>query len=63
MTLLYRITAASAILLLLSAAICGWYIHTNRQMLTDYEGSLSFHMTVACLGILCAGAAFFMKGR
>lgn len=37
MTLLYRITAASAILLLLSAAICGWYIHTNRQMLTDYE--------------------------
>jgi len=63
MTLLYRILAFTAMLLLLSAAICGWYIHTNRQVLTDYEGSLNFHMVVAGLGLVCTAAALFLKGR
>lgn len=61
MTLLYRVLATSAILLLLSAGICGWYIRENRHQLADYEGSLGFHRIVACLGIVFTGAALILK--
>lgn len=63
MTFFYKIMVGVSLVLLFSTAICGWYIHANKGILTDYAGSVNFHMVSAVLSLLSVSITLLMKGK
>lgn len=52
-----------SITLLLSTAICGTYVQANKATLTDYNGSVQFHLVIGILAIIFCIITMFLPGN
>lgn len=63
MNILKKIMKIISLILLASTIICGYYIHTSKAALADYNGSVGFHASIAILAAIFVTITFLLPNQ
>ena len=63
MDILRRVIIAITFILLFSTTICGLYIHFAKDKITDYNGSVNFHLVSAILTVIFVIVSFLLPHK
>lgn len=63
MNIFKKIMKVISLILLFSTIICGYYIHTSKAALADYNGSVGFHGSIAVLTAIFVTITFLLPNQ